>query len=134
MITIKIMWDKTKDFVIKYWKYIASFFLGISLLFLVKKRPEITSEVVKKEIQASKDIQRIETQSHEMIKKAEVAAESDHEERVVVIRQNEEEETKKAKKDFEDRFEDNKQIPIEDLANRFGDTFGVNVVKGSKDE
>lgn len=134
MLTLKLAWEKTKEFVTKYWKYIASFFLGISLLLLVKKRPTVTSEVVKKEIQATKEIHRIETESHELIKKAEEVAESDHENRVVFIKQNQEEETKRAKKEFEERVNDNKEASVEDLANRFGDTFGVNVVKGDKDE
>lgn len=131
--TLALFWEKTSSFVKKYWKYLLGG-LGIVLVWLkIHKDKEANSDVVTDAVEAGKKLEAIDNNASQKIENATQIAEEHHEQRMEQIKQTEEAEVKKANEELETRINDNRNDSVSELADKFGNSFGVNVVRPKND-
>jgi hypothetical protein len=123
------IWKKTKTFVAKYWQLLLA--AGAVAIVLVKYGFTVAQhkDVLENEVETSKKIAEIKHTFDAKIEKAEAEAELAHDEKVIEIKKKEIEELKLAKNEAVVREKDNNTVSNDELAKRFGNTFGAEVVK-----
>ena len=122
------MWKKIKDFCLKYWQIFVGVFiaLGFAIKFWFISRAQ--KRILKNAIESEKKIKEVEDKHDKAVRVVEEQAKKEHDARLEAIRIKSEEEKKIALEELEKRTNSNRNASNEELANRLGDTFGVNVV------
>jgi len=125
---LSITWKKIKDFCLKYWQIFVGVFIavGIAIRFWFISRAQ--KRILKNAIESEKKIKEAEDKHDKAVKVVEEQAKKEHAARLEEIRIKSEEEKKIAIEELEKRTNSNRNASNEELANRLGDTFGVNVV------
>lgn len=122
-------WLKIKNFVFKYW-YVFVGLLG--LLFLLVRQAFDTGQyedVLENEVETNKKLAEIREEYAIKIEKAEVEAAMAHDDRELEIKKKEVRDLKAARDEAIAREKDNSTVSGDELAERFGDTFGAEVVE-----
>ena len=125
---LSITWTKVKAFCLKYWQIFIGIFVALVAIVKFWFLSRAQKRILKNAVESEKKINEIETKHDDAVKVAEDKAKKDHDERLADINLKREEEKKAALKELEERIEANRNSSNEDLANRLGETFGVNVV------
>ena len=123
-----IAWVKVKEFFLKYWQIFVGAFIALATFIKFWLESRAQKRILKNAIESEKKIIEINAKHDAATKIAEDKAKKDHQARVAAINLTREEEKKAVKKELEDRIELNRNSSNEDLANRLGETFGVDVV------
>jgi biopolymer transport protein ExbB/TolQ len=125
---LSITWSKFKAFCLKYWQIFVGAFIALAAFvkFWIFSRTQ--KRILKNAVESEKKINEINTKYDANVRAAEDKARKDHDSRVAEINLKREEEKKAAKKELEERIEKNRNSSTEDLANRLGESFGVDVV------
>lgn len=127
---LKKVWDKIK----KYWQIIVGLFVGLSFALRMWWQLRAQKKVLQKEIETAKKVRQAEDEFSDKVESITKTASEEHEDRTREIKAKEEKETEETKKDFDDRVKSNRDGPNEDLANKIGDSLGVNVVLPENDD
>jgi F0F1-type ATP synthase membrane subunit b/b' len=128
------IWEKIVKFVKKYWQLLLGALTSVVLLIKFWWVLKGQKKILKNEIETNKKINETIKDHDEKMKKEIEKAEKDHKDRLAEIKKNEEEEIEKAKKDLEDRIEENNSSTNKELAEKFADTFNVNVIEAKEDD
>ena len=115
-----IAWVKVKEFFLKYWQIFVGAFIALATFIKFWLESRAQKRILKNAIESEKKIIEINARHDAATKIAEDKAKKDHQARVAAINLTREEEKK--------AVELNRNSSNEDLANRLGETFGVDVV------
>jgi len=123
------MLKKVKEFVAKYWYWLLG--LVALILHLVRQAFEVSEhkDVLENEVETNEKIAKINAAFAIKIEKAEVAAAMAHDDRTLEIKKKEIRELKSARAEVVAREKDNNSVSGDELASRFGITFGAEVVE-----
>ena len=123
-IFLKKAWEKVK----KYWQIFLGLFVG--LFFAVKYAWQLRAQkkMLKNEIEKVEKINKVEKEFSDKIVSVTETATKEHDDRVKIVNDELNDNSEKVKKEFDERIKENKVGTNEDLANKIGDTFDVNVV------
>lgn len=126
-------WVKFTTFVKKYWQLLTGFLVaaGVFIWSLLDRRKR--NAVLQNTVQAADKTQQAEQDFNTQVSNATTNANQQHEDRVDDAKKVQDEEIAAAKKDVQDRTEDNRNASNEDLAEKIGGTLGVNVVLPEQD-
>ena len=85
-------------------------------------------KMLKNEIEKVEKINKVEKEFSDKIMSVTEIATKEHDDRVKIVNDELNDNSEKVKKEFDERIKENKVGTNEDLANKIGDTFDVNVV------
>jgi len=124
-----MVWLKIKEFVEKYWYWLIG---AVALIILLVRQAFEVSEhrdVLENEVKTNEKIDKINEAFAIKIKAAEVEALMAHDDRELKIKEKEIRELKSARNEVVAREKDNNSVSGDELARRFGITFGAEVVE-----
>jgi len=124
-----MVWLRIKEFVEKYWYWLIG---AVSLIILLVRQAFEVSEhrdVLENEVKTNEKIDKINEAFAIKIKAAEVEALMAHDDRELKIKEKEIRELKSARNEVVAREKDNNSVSGDELARRFGITFGAEVVE-----
>jgi dipeptidase len=124
-----MVWLKIKEFVEKYWYWLIG---AVALIILLVRQAFEVSEhrdVLENEVKTNEKIDKINEAFAIKIKAAEVEALMAHDDRELKIKEKEIRELKSARNEVVAREKDNNSVSGDELARRFGITFGADVVE-----
>jgi len=124
-----MVWLRIKEFVEKYWYWLIG---AVSLIILLVRQAFEVSEhrdVLENEVKTNEKIDKINEAFAIKIKAAEVEALMAHDDRELKIKEKEIRELKSARNEVVAREKDNNSVSGDELARRFGITFGADVVE-----
>ena len=126
-------WVKFTAFVKKYWQLLIGFLVaaGVFVWSILDRRKR--NAVLQNTVQAADKTQQAEQDFNTQVSNAITNANQQHEDRVDDAKKVQDEEIAAAKKDVQDRTEDNRNASNEDLAEKIGGTLGVNVILPEQD-
>jgi len=126
-------WVKFTAFVKKYWQLLIGFLVaaGVFVWSILDRRKR--NAVLQNTVQAADKTQQAEQDFNNQVSNATTNANQQHEDRVDDAKKIQDEEIATAKKDVQDRTENNRNASNEDLAEKIGGTLGVNVVLPEQD-
>ena len=130
MVTLR----RIKEFISKYWKLLLSALVVVGLVIRHELATKEQQHVLKNEITSNKKIMKIEREFDVKIREAEKAATVAHDAREVDIKKKEVKDLKKAKEDAVARERENSKLTGDELAKRFANTFGADVVEVEDNE
>jgi len=124
-----MVWLRIKEFVEKYWYWLIG---AVALIILLVRQAFEVSEhrdVLENEVKTNEKIDKINEAFAIKIKAAEVEALMAHDDRELKIKEKEIRELKSARNEVVAREKDNNSVSGDELARRFGITFGADVVE-----
>lgn len=123
------VWQKTKEYAIKYWYVLAG--LAALIFLLVRQAFDIDQHkgVLENEVETNEKLLEIRKEYAARIEKAEVEAAMAHDDRELEIKKKEVHDLKAARDEAIAREKDNNAVTNDELAKRFGNTFGAEVVE-----
>ncbi len=127
-------WQKTKQFVSKYWQLLLGFLALVALLVKQMFDRRQQQDVLENEVVSNKRVEEINREFDTKIAAAEKAAERAGDQRIAEIKAREAAELRVAKEQALKREKENNAVSGDELANRFGETFGAEVVTVKDDE
>ena len=126
--SMTIFWKKVWEKIRKYWQIVVGLVVGLSFALKLWWRLRAQKKVLQKEIEVAKKVRQVEADFVDAVKNVEESSQKKHEEKVSEIMVEDKKEKDKIKKDLEDRIEENNNGSNEDLANKIGSSFGVDVI------
>tara|TARA_R110000824_G_scaffold262213_6_gene450986 strand:+ start:2823 stop:3221 length:399 start_codon:yes stop_codon:yes gene_type:complete len=125
---MKLFWKKVWEKIKRYWQILLGLFVGLGVALRFWWRLRAQKKVLKNEIETEKKVRKVEEDFSARINNVEKTANQKHRDRIKKAKMAEEEDTAAAKKELEDRIEENRDGSNTDLANKLGASMGVNVV------
>jgi hypothetical protein len=125
---MKLFWKKVWEKIKRYWQILLGLFVGLGVALRFWWRLRAQKKVLKNEIETEKKVRKVEEDFSARINNVEKTANQKHRDRIKKAKIAEEEDTAAAKKELEDRIEENRDGSNTDLANKLGASMGVNVV------
>jgi hypothetical protein len=125
------VWQKTKVFVGKYWQLLLG---AAAVIFLLARQAFLLDQhedVLENEVETNKKLVEIRTEYNAKIEKAETEAAMAHSDAELEIKKKEVQELKAARDAAITREKDNNSVSGDELADRFGDTFGAEIVEAT---
>ena len=123
------MWKEIREFVSKYWYWFVG---GLALVVLLIRQAFEVGEhkdVLENEVETNEKIVKINEAFAIKIKAAEIEALMAHDDRELKIKEKEVRDLKSARDEVIAREKDNNSVSGDELARRFGITFGAEVVE-----
>jgi F0F1-type ATP synthase membrane subunit b/b' len=126
-------WVKFTAFIKKYWQLLIGFLVaaGVFIWSLLDRRKR--NAVLQNAVEAADKAQQAEQDFNTQVSIATTNANQQHEDRVDDAKKTQDEEIAAAKKDVQDRTKENQNASNEYLAEKIGNTLGVNVVLPDQD-
>jgi biopolymer transport protein ExbB/TolQ len=125
---MKLFWKKVWEKIKRYWQVLLGLFVGLGVALKFWWRLRAQKKVLKNEIETAKKVRKVEEDFSTRVDNIEKDANQKHRDRVKEAKAEEEESKAEVKKELEDRIEANRDGSNTDLANKIGDSMGVNVV------
>ena len=123
-----VFWKKVWDLVKKYWQILVGLFAGLALAINLWWKLRAQKKVMQNEIEVSEKITKVNENFSDNVVSITAAANEKKEARENKINEKKKADEKSVKKQFNDRLEKNLSGSNEELANKIGNSLGVNVI------
>ena len=124
MLWWKKAWEKIKE----YWQVIVGLIVGLGVAMKLWLELRAQRKVLANEVESAKKIRKVEKKFADDVEKSTNEANQKHNSNVIKIKDHIAAKEKEVEEELSERIEENKSGANEELAEKIGESFGVEVV------